>query len=315
MINNRYIYISCRCEAKADDELSSSILTHQSRSYLKTSSLMNSNTSLSSSQHQQLLAQLLRIENQKKAHTLTSLLQTPVQSRSLSIDPNDSLQQKIKRFKSSHKKSNSTDKLTQLLSSPTTSSISNVHSMSTIQPQSILERLTPSNVVYSSSQQQANRRRLKNTLSGITKQTKTQRNLSSADLLSLVDSTPNGAILLKAQLLEAARKLQQKEELENNLHRRVILQDGSAVLSHTNENLNNSRLEDNGTNIDDDESMDPWQFRPKHGCRYLRPIDDEQQQQQRVPTHRSSFSTFYSLTCSERGQLGKRRIRIGRGGR
>lgn len=54
------------------------------------------------------------------------------------------------------------------------------------------------------------------------------------------------------------------------MNRRVILQDGSAVLSHTNENLNNSRLEDNGTSIDEEESMDPWQFRPKHGCRYLR---------------------------------------------
>lgn len=105
-----------RCEAKADDELPSSTTTHQSRSYLKNSSLMNSSTNLTSTQqHQQLLAQLLRIENQKKIHTLTSLLQTPIQSRSLSTDPNDPLQQKVKRFKSSHKKSNSVRILNSLL--------------------------------------------------------------------------------------------------------------------------------------------------------------------------------------------------------
>lgn len=84
-----------------------------------------------------------------------------------------------------------------------------------IAPQSILERLTSANVVYSPSQsqqqQQAGRRRLKNSLSGTIKQGKNHRNLSSADLWSLAESTPGGAILLKAQLLEAARKLQQKE--------------------------------------------------------------------------------------------------------
>jgi hypothetical protein len=100
--------------------------------------------------------------------------------------------------------------LTQLLSSPTTASSPNVHSGS-LTPQSILERLSPSNVIYSPSQQQAGRRRLKNSLSGTIKQGKNQRNLSAADLWSLADSTPGGAILLKAQLLEAARKLQQKE--------------------------------------------------------------------------------------------------------
>jgi len=80
-----------------------------------------------------------------------------------------------------------------------------------IPPQSIFERLSPSNVVYSPSQQQAGRRRLKNSLSGTIKQGKNHRNLSSNDLWSLAESTPGGAILLKAQLLEAARKLQQKE--------------------------------------------------------------------------------------------------------
>jgi hypothetical protein len=68
---------------------------------------MNSNHHLSTSQHQQLLSQLMRIENQKKNHlstsTLASLLQTPIQARSVSTDP---FQQKIKRFKTSHRKPN-----------------------------------------------------------------------------------------------------------------------------------------------------------------------------------------------------------------
>jgi hypothetical protein len=49
------------------------------------------------------------------------------------------------------------------------------------------------------------------------------------------------------------------------------LQDGSSVLSNTNENIN-SRLDGVGTSIDDEETIDPWQFRPKIGCRYLRVI-------------------------------------------
>jgi hypothetical protein len=71
---------------------------------------MNSNSNLISAPHQQLLSQLMRIENQKKNHlatsTLASLLQTPIQPRSLSFDPNDPFQQKIKRFKASHRKTN-----------------------------------------------------------------------------------------------------------------------------------------------------------------------------------------------------------------
>ncbi|CAF1140966.1 unnamed protein product [Adineta steineri] len=279
--------------------------------------IFQARNNLTPTQHQQLLAQLIRIENQKKNHvptsTLASLLQTPIQSRSLSIDPNDPLQQKIKRFKASHKKTNHTDKLTQLLSSPTTPNVHNMGLQSTsIPPQSILERLSPSNVVYSPTQQQIGRRRLKNSLSGTLKQGKNHRNLSPADLWNLADSTPGGAILLKAQLLEAARKLQQKEELENNTNRRVILQDGSSVLSNTNENIN-SRLDEIGTSIDDEESIDPWQFRPKAGCRYLRPID--QDQQQRVPSQRSSYSSYHSLACLDGNHHGKRRVRIGRGGR
>lgn len=42
------------------------------------------------------------------------------------------------------------------------------------------------------------------------------------------------------------------------------MQDGSSVISNANEN----RLE--GTSMEEEESMDPWQFRPKLGCRYLR---------------------------------------------
>ncbi len=83
---------------------------HHARSYLKTSSLTNSNSNLISTQHKQLLSQLIRIENQKKNHlstlTLASLLQTPLQSRSLLNDLNDPFQQKTKRFKASHKKTN-----------------------------------------------------------------------------------------------------------------------------------------------------------------------------------------------------------------
>lgn len=179
-----------------------------------------------------------------------------------------------------------------MLSSPTTPVSPHVHS-TTHTPQSIFERLSSSNIVYSpSQQQQAIRRRLKNSLSGNNKPGKIQRNLSSADLWSLAESTSSDATLLKAQLLEAARKLQQKEvhsmftnlidvfissviilfqELENSLHRRVLLQDGSLVMSNTNENANN-RLE--GTSMEDDEFTDPWQFRPKLGCRYLRVIMD-----------------------------------------
>jgi hypothetical protein len=240
-----FILCSSRCDSKPDDDAASlsSLSTnadrshtqqHHARSRLKTSSLMNSNQNLTATQHQQLLAQLLRIENHKKNHlstsTLASLLQKPIQSRSLSVDPNDPLQQKVKRFKSSHKKTNhvsfdqarlgslirwmfQTDKLTQLLSSPTTPNVYTTGLPSTsVPPQSILERLSPSNVVFSpTQQQQTGRRRLKNNLSGTVKQAKSHRNLSSNDLRSLADSTPASAILLKAQFLEAARKLQQKE--------------------------------------------------------------------------------------------------------
>ncbi|CAF2341083.1 unnamed protein product [Rotaria sp. Silwood2] len=349
-----------RCESKPDDETSSTTTSptntsitlptnhdrhshHHARSNLKTSSLLNSNSSLTATQHQQLLTQLIRMENHKKnplsSSTLASLLQTPIQSqqiRSLSNDSNDCLQPKLKRFKASDssvnnntisskklfRKLNHTDKLTQLLSSPTTSSSPIVHNLalspSTSIPQSILERLSPGNIFspqlqqQQQSQQQSGRRRSKNSLSGAIKQGKNHRNLPLADLWSLTENSSSGTILLKAQLLEAAKKLQQKEELENNTNRRVILQDGSSILSNSNENINNS-FDGVGTSIDDEESIDPWQFRPKAGCRYLRPID--QDQQQHTLPRRSTFSSFYYVACSERGHIGKRRVRLGRGGR
>lgn len=79
-------------------------------------------------------------------------------------------------------------------------------------PQSILERLSPGNVFASQQQQtQSGRRRSKNSLSGTLKPGKNHRNLPLADLWSLAENTAGGAVLLKAQLLEAAKKLQQKE--------------------------------------------------------------------------------------------------------
>ncbi len=101
-----------------------------------------------------------------------------------------------------------------MLSSPTTPSSPTVHNLglppSTSIPQSILERLSPGNV-FSSQQQQSGRRRSKNCLSGTIKQGKNHRNLPLAELWSLAENASGGAILLKAQLLEAAKKLQQKE--------------------------------------------------------------------------------------------------------
>jgi hypothetical protein len=299
-----------RCESKPDDETSATTSStyssftlptnhdrhshHHARSNLKTSLLMNSNSSLTAAQHQQLLTHLIRLENHKKnqlsSSTLASLLQTPIQSqhsRSLSNDSNDPLQPKLKRFKGSDSSMNSNissskklyrkldhnDRLKQLLSSPTTPLSPIVHNLSLSPsssiPQSILERLSPGNVFSSQQSQQSGRRRSKNSLSGTIKQGKNHRNLPLADLWSLAENSSGGAVLLKAQLLEAAKKMHQKEELENSTNRRVILQDGSSILSNSNENLNNT-LDGRGTSIDDEESIDPWQFRPKAGCRYLR---------------------------------------------
>jgi hypothetical protein len=60
------------------------------------------------------LTHLIRLENHKKnqlsSSTLASLLQTPIQSqhsRSLSNDPNDPYQPKLKRFKGSDSSMNS----------------------------------------------------------------------------------------------------------------------------------------------------------------------------------------------------------------
>lgn len=342
-----------RCECKADEDpvllaSTSNNVTlpsnndrqtathHHARSSLKTSLLMNSTNHLTASQQQQMLTKMSRLDQQKKASfsssTLASLLQAPIQqTRSLSNDSNDSLQPKLKRFKGSNssskkfsKTNNSTDKLTQLLSSPTTPSTGLVHNLAypptlTNTPQSLLERLSPGNIFTSHQGQQQTlppgKRRSKNLTSGTIKQGKNPRNLSQTDLwASLPENLPAAAILLKAQLDAPKRLQQQKEDLENNTNRRVILQDGSAVLSNTNENINSS-IDGEGTSIDDEESNDPWQFRPKAGCRYLRPIDQDQQQHERRPSKRSAFAAFYFVTCSEQGHLGKRRVRLGRGGR
>lgn len=76
---------------------------------------MNSSSALTASQHQQLLAKLMRIESHKKtplsSSTLASLLQTPIQSRSLSNDSSDALQPKLKRFKASDSSTNNNNNL------------------------------------------------------------------------------------------------------------------------------------------------------------------------------------------------------------
>ena len=85
--------------------------------------------------------------------------------------------------------------------------------------------------MYASQQQQAQsgRRRSKNSLSGTLKPGKNHRNLPLADLWSLAENSSGGAILLKAQLLEAAKKLQQKEVrfamefCARKIHRRIDL--------------------------------------------------------------------------------------------
>jgi hypothetical protein len=101
------------------------------------------------------------------------------------------------------------------LSSPTTPLSPIVHNLSLSPtssiPQSILERLSPGNVFSSQQSQQPGRRRSKNSLSGTIKQGKNHRNLPLADLWSLAENSSGGAVLLKAQLLEAAKKMHQKE--------------------------------------------------------------------------------------------------------
>ena len=210
-----------RCELNAADD----DLTVKQRSTGKLSSNLKATASAlkTSSPHQQLLAQLIRLEQQKKltkpilassSQSIADLLQTPM--KSLSSELNDPFEQKTKRFKSSHRPggqgdkerrtSLQTDKLTQLLSSPTSNGLATgtVHSLGT---PSIFDRLTAGNVIpAASSPSQPGRRRSKGTLS-----TKQQRNLLSHDLLSTTDRTSDDVTSLKAQLLEVAKKLKQKE--------------------------------------------------------------------------------------------------------
>jgi len=292
-----------RCELNAaDDEIT---VKQRSTTKISTNSISRTRPDLkqsssllkSSSPHQQLLAQLIRLEQQKK--TTKPILATSSQSIAdlLQSPMNDSFEQQKKRFKTSHRPSTQTDKLTQLLSSPTNNSSStSVHNFGT--SSSIFDRLTAGNVISaaSSSPSQTGRRR-----------SKQQRNLLSQDLLSTSDRTSDDVTSLKAQLLEVARKLQQKEDLENQS---VMNTD---VTSNGLTNPDENRLDDSIMNVDDDESTDPWRFRPKTGCRYVKPIDSDCQEQNR--TNRSTFTSFYQIQCSERGHLGRRRVRVGRGGR
>jgi hypothetical protein len=77
--------------------------TDHARSHLANTSLINSQDRSISIEHQQLLAKLIRMKNQKKKHSLSSaVIKTSVESTS--TDVNDVSRQKIKRFKSSHRK-------------------------------------------------------------------------------------------------------------------------------------------------------------------------------------------------------------------
>lgn len=127
--------------------------------------------------------------------------------------------------------SRQTDKLTQLLSSPTTPSTGLVHNLPfpptlTNTPQSLLERLSPGNIFTSQSNQQQSlppgKRRSKNLPSGTIKQNKNPRNLSQTDLwASLSENLPAAAILLKAQL-DAPKRLQQQKEVKKIVSTRKI---------------------------------------------------------------------------------------------
>ncbi|CAF0754618.1 unnamed protein product [Didymodactylos carnosus] len=64
------------------------------------------------------------------------------------------------------------------------------------------------------------------------------------------------------------------------------------------------------------DTSNPWQFRPKAGCSYLKPLSCEH-----LHTHiKHQFTNdkkhaYYSICCSTHGQIGRSRLRIGRGGR
>lgn len=310
----------------ADDEItvkqrSTTKISTNSNSRTRPDPKQSSSSSLkSSSPHQQLLAQFVRLEQQKK--TTKPILATSSQSivDLLKSPKNDLYEQQKKRLKTSHRPSTQTDKLIQLLlSPPNNSSSAPVHNFGT--SSSIFDRLPAENVISAApSPSQTGRRR-----------SKQQRNLLSQDLLLTSDRTSDDVTSLKAQLLEVARKLQQKEDLETQS---VMNTD---VTSNGLTNPDENRLDDSMMNVDDGESTDPWRFRPKTGCRYVKvktliksifidkikkrfcfsfvfqPIDSDCQEQNR--TNRSAFTSFYQIHCSERGHLGRRRVRVGRGGR
>ena len=134
------LFILCpsRCESTAEDDTTASSKSstnnlstnhdrhpHHPRSHLKTSALMNSNSNPLTSQHQQLLAQLIRMKHLKKSQLLSNssplshLLQSPFQTsstRAVPNDVNDSFEQKVKRFKASHRKTNQVSCLTLVIS-------------------------------------------------------------------------------------------------------------------------------------------------------------------------------------------------------
>lgn len=103
--------------------------------------------------------------------------------------------------------------MTQLLKTPTSQAASTVNNgTAPANTQSLLERLSSaSQLLNSSSTAAISRRRSKNVLLGTAQQIKSSQTILPADFWSLTDKTSDGTIMLKAQLLEVARKLQQKE--------------------------------------------------------------------------------------------------------
>ena len=107
------------------------------------------------------------------------------------------------------------NKLIHLLSSPAKSSSIDVPKMgltsTLISPQSILQRLSLSNIVYSSSQEQMDRHCLKNYRSRTNKQRKHHRKISTANLWTHENCTSSDANWFRTQFLKTARKLQQNK--------------------------------------------------------------------------------------------------------
>ncbi|CAF0744148.1 unnamed protein product [Didymodactylos carnosus] len=70
---------------------------------------------------------------------------------------------------------------------------------------------------------------------------------------------------------------------------------------------------ENNNSVD---TSNPWQFRPKAGCRYLKSLSTEQLYTRlKYRTTNDKKSSYYNICCSTQGQIGRSRVRIGRGGR